>query len=62
MCLKWREREVGGEGATSEALRLELCIEQIHSPSLMRLWRTGCAELLHTAKEDEDLDVIFGIA
>ena len=51
--------ENGGRGASREALRLDLCIEQLHSPSLMRLWRTGCAELLHTAKEDEDLDVIF---
>ena len=48
--------ENGGRGASHETLRLDLCIEQLHSPSLMRLWRTGCAELLHTAKEDEDLD------
>ena len=35
-----------------------VCMEQLYSPSLIRLWRTGCLELLHTAEEDEDFDVI----
>ena len=42
----------------NEPFKLDLCMEQLHSLSLIRLWRTGCLELLHTAEEDEDFDVI----
>ena len=45
-------------GVLNEAFKLDLCMEQLYSPSLIRLWRTGCLDLLHTAEENDDFDVI----
>ncbi len=35
----------------------ELLKDQLFSPSLMRLWRTGADMFVYTAEEDIDIDV-----
>ena len=40
-----------------EEFNHEELLKQLHSPNLMRLWRTGASELLYSTEEDDYFDV-----
>ena len=40
-----------------EEFNQEELLKQLHSPNLMRLWRTGASELLYSTEEDDYFDV-----
>ena len=40
-----------------EEFNQEERLKQLHSPNLMRLWRTGASELLNSTEDDDYFDV-----